>query len=215
MQSRRHWATTQIFSSAWVWPFRAILHLWAMREARLADIHPVSLRALTPGNSTKMRACARAPLGNRSGKEEEANPAGSRRPRFQIDGTQNRPQSLVNTWFFRHDQRFNRTAVKSYSRRRCRGALAQCRRLTSRRAAFCVTSRVIFAKPTTSPAGLRAASITAGPKTRSVFADLPASSLNSFGGPRNHERAYRLALADIVVGVKDAGIGTNDFLGAL
>jgi hypothetical protein len=30
---------------------------------------------------------------------------------FQIDGTQNRPESPVNTRFIGHDQRFNRTLV--------------------------------------------------------------------------------------------------------
>jgi hypothetical protein len=32
-----------------------------LREQRLADIHAVSPRALTPGNSTRMGACVRAP----------------------------------------------------------------------------------------------------------------------------------------------------------
>ena len=53
--------------------------------------------------------------GIRAGKLQQANPAGSRRASFQIDGIQNRRQSLMASRFLRHDQRFNRTAVTIYS----------------------------------------------------------------------------------------------------
>ena len=74
-------------------------------------MHAVAPQSVDPGKFNKNGRLRAGTLGIRLGKEEEADPAGSRRPRFQIDGTQNRPQCLVNTSFFGRDQRFNRTAV--------------------------------------------------------------------------------------------------------